>query len=130
MICKLLLVDPTCAIRLSRRKVLFSGLKFIKHDSRKVQQSDSYKQPQREKSQICPSPHPTAPIQKRWSPALVLVLVLVLVLRGPVLRVLFCTASQITRLGECAHLPKLCTRAVHKLTHNYHGYLKWRHQDR
>ena len=61
MICKLLLVDPGCAIRLSRRKVLISGLKFINmtlldNDSRKVQQFDSSKQPQRENSQICPSP--------------------------------------------------------------------------
>ena len=46
------------------------------------------------------------------------------------LRVLFYTASQITRLGECAHLPQVCTRAVHKLTNNYHGYLKWKRQDR
>ena len=29
MICNLLPVNPACAIRLSRRKVLFSGLKFI-----------------------------------------------------------------------------------------------------
>ena len=44
--------------------------------------------------------------------------------------VLFCTASQITRIGECAHLPQVCTRAVQKLTNNYHGYLKWKRQDR
>ena len=42
IICKLVLVDPACAIRLNRRKVLFSGWKFIKmtqlnNDSRKVQ---------------------------------------------------------------------------------------------
>ena len=44
MICKFLLVDPACAIRLirlSRRRVLFSGLKCINatpldNDSRKV----------------------------------------------------------------------------------------------
>ena len=61
MICKLLLVDPACAIRLSRKKVLLSRLKFINmtpldNESRKVQQSDSSKQPQRENSQICLSP--------------------------------------------------------------------------
>ena len=44
MICKLLVVDPACAIRLSRRKVLFSVLKFVNmtplnNDSRKVQKS-------------------------------------------------------------------------------------------
>ena len=42
MIGKLLLVNPACAIRRSRRKVLFSGFKVINmaplnKDSRKVQ---------------------------------------------------------------------------------------------
>ena len=41
-ICKLLVVDPARAITLSRRKVLFSGLKFINmtllnNDSKKFQ---------------------------------------------------------------------------------------------
>ena len=53
------------------KKVLFSGLKFINvaplnNDSRKVQWSDSYKQPQNEKRQIWSSPHP--PHQRRWTP--------------------------------------------------------------
>ena len=63
MICKLLVVDPACAIRLSRRKILFSRLKFINmtslnNDSRKIQKSDGSKQPHRENSQICSSPPP------------------------------------------------------------------------
>ena len=42
MICKILLLDPACAIMLSRRKVLFSSLKFknmtpLNNDSRTVQ---------------------------------------------------------------------------------------------
>ena len=53
-------MDPACAIRLSRRKVLFSGLKFI---NMTPLDNDS-----RENSKIC-SPPPRAPIQKRWSPA-------------------------------------------------------------
>ena len=47
MICKVLVVDPACAIGLSRRKILFSGLKFINMTSLNY---DS-----RENSQICPS---------------------------------------------------------------------------
>ena len=63
MICKLLVVDPACAIRLSRRKILFSRLKFINmtslnNDSRKIQKSDGSKQPHRENSQIFSSPPP------------------------------------------------------------------------
>ena len=53
MICKLLLVDPACSIRLSRRKVLFSGLKFI---NMTPLDNDS-----RENSKICtppPAPRP------------------------------------------------------------------------
>ena len=60
MICKLLLVDPACAIRLSRRKVLFSDLKYLNMTLLKkgsaLQQSDSSKQRQRENSQICHLP--------------------------------------------------------------------------
>ena len=47
MIYKLLVVDPACAITLSRRKVLFSGLKFINMTPLNY---DSI-----ENSQICPS---------------------------------------------------------------------------
>ena len=47
MIYKVLMVDPACAIRLSRRKVLFSGLKFI---NMTLLNYDSI-----ENSQICPS---------------------------------------------------------------------------
>ena len=47
MICKVLVVDPACAIRLSRRKVLFSGLKFIN--------MTLLNYGSRENSQICPS---------------------------------------------------------------------------
>ena len=132
--CKLLLSGGFCVCNQAqrRRKVLFSGLKFINmtsldNDSRKVQQSDSSKQPQRENSQICLSPLPTPPPKfKRGGHRPQHLKICSRTLLG----VLFCTASQITRLGECAHLPQMCTGAVHKLTHNYHGYQKWRRQDR
>ena len=54
MIWKLLLVDPACAITLSRRKVLFSGLKFI---NMTPLDNDS-----RENSKICspPAAHPNS----------------------------------------------------------------------
>ena len=73
MICKLLLVNPAFAIRHSIRKVLFSGLKFINvaplnNDSRKVQWSDSYKQPQNEKRQIWSSPPPPTSMEVDTGP--------------------------------------------------------------
>ena len=57
-----------------QEKSTFQRLEIFKHDSAQqwlkkgsaLQQSDSSKQPQRENSQICPSPPATS---KRWSPA-------------------------------------------------------------
>ena len=73
MICKLLM-DPACAIRLSRRKVLFSDLKFLNmtplnNDSRKVLHFSNLTvlNSHKERTAKFAPHHP--PLQKRWSPA-------------------------------------------------------------
>ena len=56
MICKLLVVDPACVIRLSRKKGTFHQLEIYKHGSAQQWLKRGPVQPQGEKSQICPSP--------------------------------------------------------------------------
>ena len=72
MICKLLM-DPACAIRLSRRKVLFSDLKFLNmtplnNDSRKVLHFSNLtvlKSHKERTAKFAPPPPPPPPYFKR-----------------------------------------------------------------
>ena len=76
MICKLLVVDSACVITLSRRRVLFSGLKFMKSLYSTMAQErfsnltvlNSHKERTAKFALSHPPPNPPHTPQCRWSP--------------------------------------------------------------